>query len=128
MNHERVARIYRQEVLQVRIKHRRKLAAMARSTQSLPTERNERWALDSVADALADGRRFCALTVVDIYSRECVGIEVDRELPAARVTEALNRFIGRHGKPRMRTMDNGTEFRSSFSLTLDHSSGRCPAW
>jgi hypothetical protein len=32
--------------------------------------------MDFVADALFDGRRFRALTIVDNYSRECLEIEV----------------------------------------------------
>ena len=36
---------------------------------------NQVWSLDFVADQLADGRRFRALTVVDIYTRESLAIE-----------------------------------------------------
>lgn len=33
--------------------------------------------MDFVSDALFDGRRFRALTVVDAYTRECLAIYVD---------------------------------------------------
>jgi putative transposase len=36
---------------------------------------NEAWSLD-FADQLADGRRFRALTIVDVYTRESLVIEV----------------------------------------------------
>jgi hypothetical protein len=38
--------------------------------------RNEIWSMDSVADQLADGRRFRALTVIDLFTRECLAIDV----------------------------------------------------
>ena len=34
--------------------------------------------MDFVFDALSDGKRFRALTVVDAYTRECLAIHVDQ--------------------------------------------------
>ena len=114
VNQKRVHRIYVEEELQVRTKKRKKLVSMARGPQSLPHKRNDRWAADFVHDRLADGVRYRALTVIDIYSRECVGIEVAFDMKGPRVTDALNCFIKRRGaKPRALTLDNGTEFRSN---------------
>ena len=112
VNLKKVLRLYREEGLSVRVKRRRKRASHVRVAPELPTKRGERWAADFVADALSDGRRFRALTVIDIYSRECLAIEVDGSLPSQRVTEVLNRVIAKHGKPRTITLDNGTEFTS----------------
>jgi putative transposase len=36
--------------------------------------------MDFVADQLADGKRFRSLTIVDIYSRECLAIESEQRL------------------------------------------------
>ena len=41
-----------------------------------PQRPDEVWSLDFVADQLADGRKFRALTVVDVYTREALAIEV----------------------------------------------------
>jgi len=41
---------------------------------------NQTWSMDFVADALFDGRRFRALTLVDNFSRECLGTVVDQSL------------------------------------------------
>jgi transposase InsO family protein len=41
---------------------------------------NEIWSLDLVADQFTDGRRFRALTVADVYTRECLAIEVGQNL------------------------------------------------
>jgi hypothetical protein len=39
------------------------------------TEVNQTWSLDFEADQLTDGRRFRALTIVDVFTRESVAIE-----------------------------------------------------
>ena len=65
INGKRVRRLYREEGLAVRLTHRRQRADPLRLVPSAPTQKNERWSMDFVADALLDGRRFRALTVVD---------------------------------------------------------------
>jgi len=42
------------------------------------TARNDIWSMDFVADQLADGRRFRALTMLDLFTRECLAIAVGR--------------------------------------------------
>jgi putative transposase len=44
------------------------------------TGRNLRWSLDFVADTLVSGRRFRILTLVDDFTRECLGLVVDTSL------------------------------------------------
>ena len=68
-----VERIYREEglTLHQRRKRRRRVAEHARE-RFHPTGPNQVWSMDFVADQLADGRRFRSLTVVDIYTRECL--------------------------------------------------------
>lgn len=46
----------------------------------LPEAANQRWSLDFVSDALADGRRFRALCVVDDFTREALAVVVDTSL------------------------------------------------
>src|SRR5437667_10083456 len=66
-----VYRLYKEEGLTLRHKTRRKRrAAMHRRERFRPTTPNEVWSLDFVADQLADGRRFRALTIMDIFTRE----------------------------------------------------------
>ena len=71
-----VERIYREEglTLQQRRKRRRRVTEHRRE-RFRPTGPNQVWSMDFVADQLADGRRFRSLTVVDIYTRECLAIE-----------------------------------------------------
>jgi len=69
-----------------------------------------------VSDALADGRRFRALTIVDDFTRECPAIEVDFSLPGERVVRVLARLAVARGLPRAIVLDNGPEFAG---LALD---------
>jgi putative transposase len=54
-----------------------------------PTAPNRVWSLDFVADQLADGQRFRALTVVDVLTREGLAIEVGQSLKGEDVVRVL---------------------------------------
>jgi len=75
-------------------------------------EEHERWALDIVTDALSDGRKIRILTVVDIFSRECLALEVATSFPATRLTLVLDRVIARRKKAGAITLGKGTGFTS----------------
>ena len=48
--------------------------------------------MDFVADQLQDGTRFRSLTIVDVYTREAVAIEVGQSLKGDDVVRTLNRL------------------------------------
>jgi putative transposase len=112
VNHKKVERIYAEEGLMLRSKRRRKVASRARSPLPTPKKLNERWAMDFVADELVSGRRLRALTVIDVFSRECLAIAVAPTFKAEAVTAVLERVMAERGPPRAITVDNGTEFTS----------------
>jgi len=112
LNHKKVWRLYRAEDLMVRMRKKKHRASQLRLLPVLPTRKNQRWSIDFVADQLATGRRFRVFTIVDIFSRQSPAIQVDFSLPAASVTDALDRAISIKGKPEVITLDNGTEFTS----------------
>lgn len=66
-------------------------------------------------DALACGRRFRTLNVIDDFNREALSIEIDLNLPALQVVRVLDRIAANRGYPVMLRMDNGPE---SISLAL----------
>jgi putative transposase len=68
--------------------------------------------MDFVHDALADGRPFRILTVVDQWSRQSPILEVAFSMSGRAVGEALDRAIGAGVRPRSITVDHGTEFMS----------------
>ena len=73
VNHKRVYRLYREEGLSLRLKPpRRHVSAADPDRQPAATRPNELWSMDFVSDALFDGRRLRALTVVDAYTSEAL--------------------------------------------------------
>ena len=68
--------------------------------------------MDFVYDALADGRQFRVLTVVDQWSRQSPLLEVATAMSGRTVAAALDRVLGRGAIPRSITVDHGTEFTS----------------
>ena len=117
-NHKRTYRIYKEEGLNLRSKRpRRNKAAAHRENPPPLTSANQCWSMDFVMDALFDGRRFRALTIVDNYSRECLEIEVGQSLKGEDVVRVMERMkLVRGVVPRRIKVDNGSEF---ISKTLD---------
>ena len=68
--------------------------------------------MDFVHDALADGRPFRILTVVDQWSRSSPLLEVASSMSGHTVGAALDRVLGTAPRPRSITVDHGTEFQS----------------
>ena len=109
-NHKRIERIYREEGLQVRRRRRKRVPRAGRQPLGRPTQLNERWSMDFMADSLADRRRIRLLNILDEHSRECLHIEVDTSLPGARVVRTLEQLRQHRGCPRQIVIDNGPEF------------------
>jgi len=68
--------------------------------------------MDFMTDAMADGRRFRVLNVVDDFSCECLAAEPGRSLTGRHVVEILERLIEHRGTPEAILSDNGSEFCS----------------
>ena len=68
--------------------------------------------MDFMSDSLADGRTLRIFNVIDDYSREGLGIEVDLSLPSERVIRSLGRIIEWRGNPSAIRCDNGPEYIS----------------
>ena len=90
----------------------RNKAARLRQPKQLERSINAIWSMEFVADALFDGRRLRALTIVDNYTRECLAIEVGQRLTGDDVAATLNRIKAVRGLPQTFKVDNGSEFIS----------------
>ena len=90
---------------------------------ALPQGLNQRWSLDFVSDALACGRKFRVLALVDDFSRECLVLAVDNSLSGIRVTRELDRVVQVRDTPCMIVSDNGTELTSRAILGWQHDHG-----
>lgn len=98
----------------MRRRRRRKLR-VPRPEPTIALERpNQRWSMDFVHDYLTDGRRLRTLNIADAYTRECLAIEVDTSLPAARVVRVLDKLVWKRGLPESLRVDNGPEFISTI--------------
>src|SRR5262249_17689874 len=73
--------------------------AVHREQRRPAVARNEIWSMDFVADQLADSRRFRALTVIDLFTRECLAIDVGHGLSGRDVVATLERLRFERGLP-----------------------------
>jgi putative transposase len=105
MNRKKVYRLYREEQLTVRKRGGRNRALGARAPMAIPQEPNQRWSLDLVSDALACGRRFRMLNVIDDYSREWLECIIDTSLSGRRVVRERSAIAKRRGLPCMVVSD-----------------------
>ena len=108
VNKKRIQRLYRQEGLSLRGRRRKKRYAGLRMVLPGPNAANQRWSID----ALADGRRFRLLNVVDDWTRECLAIEVGRSLTGHNVIAVLEKIATQRGYSSAIVSDNGPEFCS----------------
>ena len=108
---DRFYRVYREENLGLRRKRPWRHVSSVHRLERRPASRaNEVWGMDFVADQLSDGRKIRTLTIVDLFTRECLGIEVGFSLRAEHVVAAMNRLKYDRGLPERITTDNGSEF------------------
>ncbi len=68
--------------------------------------------MDFTQNALARGRKFRTLNLMDGYTRQALAIEVDTSLPGAWVVRVLEGLRERRGLPQQIVVDNGMEFTS----------------
>jgi putative transposase len=115
-NLKKVHRLYREEGLAVKRRKGRKRGLGTRQPLPQPDGVNQVWSLDFVHDALADGRRFRLLGVMDQCSRECLTLVADTSLPGARVVRELDALVQQRGKPHCIISDNGPELTSRAVL------------
>ena len=113
VNHKRVHRIWKKEGLRVPLKShkRRRLGGSDQGTQRLGAKRrNHVWSYDFVFDQTEGGRRLKWLVVLDEYTRECLGLEVEHAMGAREVVGILEKLVAERGAPEFIRSDNGPEF------------------
>lgn len=109
-NHKRVYRIYCALGLNRRRIGKKRLPKRTPAPLNVPARMNQSWSMDFMSDALWNGRRFRTFNVVDDFNREALCIEIDLNLPTARVVRMLERVAAWRGYPAKVRMDNGPEF------------------
>jgi transposase InsO family protein len=71
---------------------------------------NHVWTYDILFDRLADGRQFKTLSILDEFTRECLGILVSHSILAQDVTALLTKILSHRSAPAFLRSDNGSEF------------------
>jgi putative transposase len=103
-----VYRLYREEGLALRSKRpRRRKMVVHREERFRPKRPNEVWSLDFIHDQFSNGDKFRALTIVDVFSREALAIEVGQRLRGEHVVDVLNRLVRQRGGPKYLFADKG---------------------
>ena len=89
---------------------RRRKVVRYREGRFIATAPDQAWSLDFVADQLQDWRRFRSLTIVDIFTRESVAIEVGQSLRGEDMVRTQNGMKHEGLEPKLLFCDNGSEF------------------
>ena len=113
VNHKRVERLWRQEGLKVpsRQPKRRRLWLNDGSCVRLrAAHKNHVWSYDFVHERTHDGRAFRLLTLLDEYTRECLAIDVKRQMNHQDVLDRLAELFVDRGVPEYIRSANGSEF------------------
>ena len=109
VNLKRVLRVYRAAGLRLRKRRRRKQVSTPRVPRPVHDGPNTQWTLDVITDALAGGRQFRTLSVVDECTRECLALRPDVSLPSGKVAAVLDTVAAARGAPERIVLDNGPE-------------------
>jgi putative transposase len=118
VNHKRVYRLYTDEGLTLkRRRPKRHRSASPRQGRPRATRPDEQWTMDFMHDTLATGQAIRVLTILDAYTRECLGLVAQARFTGGEVAAHLARIATQRQRPTMIAVDNGTEFTSR---ALDH--------
>ena len=111
VSRKQVQRIRRREGLKVRPKPK-KIPRRGVST-GLPTQamhRHQVWTWDFIFDRTDNGGTLKMMTLLDEYTRQCLAIQVERQITAAQVLAVLEKAMIQYGVPGYIRSDNGPEF------------------
>lgn len=98
--------------LNLRRKHKRRLALRSREALCQPAYVNQTWSMDFMHDTLTNGRKVRVFNVMDDCNREALLIEPGYSHSGYSVIRALSQIIDWRGKPSAIRCDNGPEFLS----------------
>ena len=111
VNHKRVYRLYRLINLQLRRPIKKKKYLVSRKHELTAKKPDHIWSMDFMHDRSMTGS-FRTLNIVDNFSRECLDINVAKNLNSRDVILTLQNLIFEGRKPDKIICDNGPEFRA----------------
>ena len=118
VNLKRVRRLCRVHGLLIRQRRRRKRRGIGIGLPCRADGPGQVWAYDFVEDRTVNGRKLRVLTVVDEFTRECLGVEVEHRMNAKFVARTLLKLFRERGVPQFVRSDNGPEFVARFLMRV----------
>ena len=113
VNHKRVERLWRREGLKVPQKQPKRKRLWLNDGSCLrlrPAYPNHVWSYDFMKDRTSDGRGLRYLTIIDEFTKECLAIDVGRNLTHDHVLDRLSQLFVERAVPAYLRSDNGSEF------------------
>ena len=110
INHKRAYRLYSEKLAMRSKTPRRHASSQVRAARPAAEAANRVWAMDSMSDALSDGRRFRVLTVVDTFTRESLAARADLRFTGDQVVRVLEGLVAQRGVPSSIRVDSRPEF------------------
>jgi len=113
VNAKRVHRLCRREGLKVprKLRKRRAIGVSGNACHVRKAEHKDHvWTWDFAFDRTASGTTLKWLSIVDEYTRECLGLKVARNITSEDVIDTLAELFAMRGVPRAIRSDNGPEF------------------
>jgi len=113
VNHKRVERIWRREGLKVPQKQPRRGRLWLNDGSCIrlrPEHKGHVWSYDFMIEHTANGKAFKILNIIDEYTRESVGVKVERKIKSQDVLDKLFDLFVFRGIPEHIRSDNGPEF------------------
>jgi transposase InsO family protein len=112
----RAWRLWKRYGFKIGAQRTRKPRKKDKPTTPLPQQAeypNHVWTYDILFDRLAAGRPFKTLSVLDEFTRECLGILVATSIPAEDVSAFLDKILQQRSAPVFLRSDNGSEFTAA---------------
>jgi putative transposase len=109
LNRKKVLRIWREEGLKVKPRHRKRRRPVNGEQVRRACRPNQVWAIDFQFDATRDGRMVKIANLVDEFTREALAGRVTRSCTASDLIAVLDDLVATRGAPDHLGCDNGPE-------------------
>ena len=116
----RAQRLWKEHGFKIESQRARKPRKKDKLATPLPQQAeytNHVWTYDILFDRLADGRPFKTLSVLDEFTRECLGILVATSILSEDVIAFLSGILQQRNAPVFLRSDNGSEFTAEIVQT-----------
>jgi putative transposase len=119
VNHKKCYRIYRNLLLQKKIKRRprKNLPTTPPEKLTSPQAPNDVWAMDFCFRSLTNGQSVKIFAIEDLFSRKALYANGNISFPSSDILAVINDIGIVFGKPKVIRSDNGPEFRSSWTAS-----------